>query len=127
MKMILIALLFNSSLLWGHGMNALGPNQGYIKMPGPFHTELVLINQSTVRVFLLDMKNENPTIENSSVKLRYKFKKLSLQFKCRSNEKYFECHSSKAFDKDNGELFLLASRNGKTGTETSYTLPLKLE
>jgi hypothetical protein len=71
LKSTLLSLLLTATgRVYAHGMNALGPHGGYIKMPGDFHTELVE-TKTNFHLYLLDMKFQNPTTENSSVSITY--------------------------------------------------------
>ena len=62
MKLILVfsSLLLINSHLFAHGGNKPGPHGGKIKMPGMFHTELILNAPNDFKVYLLDMKFKNP-------------------------------------------------------------------
>ena len=56
--MILISSLIFNSYLYGHGGNKPGPHGGKIKMPGMFHTELLLNSAHHFEIYLLDMNGD---------------------------------------------------------------------
>ena len=65
--MILISSLIFNSYLYGHGGNKPGPHGGKIKMPGMFHTELLLNSAHHFEIYLLDMKFKDPITNKSEV------------------------------------------------------------
>ncbi len=67
-----VALMLIVHTAYGHGENKLGPNGGFIKMPGAFHTEVVPVGQNKLKVFLLDMNWKNPSILNSNLSVTHK-------------------------------------------------------
>jgi hypothetical protein len=90
--MIVLASLFMTVHLFSHGSNRPGPHGGKIKMPGMFHTELLIKSHHTFRVYLLDMKFKKPVIKESKVK-------YSLngggKIACEPIKKYFLCKTKK--------------------------------
>ncbi len=122
----LVSILFSSNLLFAHGMNKLGPNGGFIKMPGAFHTELVDSGE-TMKIYLLDMNFKNPETKNSSVKIKYQGVGVKSEYVCTKNSSYFECEKPKKGFKNILELKILAVRNNIKASEAVYSLPLRLE
>ena len=122
----LLSILISSGSALAHGMNNHGPNGGYIKMPGAFHTELVDA-QKTMRVYLLDMAFKNPEVINSTVHIKYKGKGVEAEYPCTKSSNYFECKKPKDGLKDIKEITVLAVRNNSKGREAVYAVPLKLE
>lgn len=121
----LLLTLLNSNLVMAHGMNKLGPNGGYIKMPGALHTELV-DKESKMHVYLLDMNFKNPTIENSTVKIKYKGA-AETEYSCVKSVTYFICDKPNASLKKYNEVVVSAVRKGIVASNAIYTLPLKLD
>lgn len=128
-NLFILILLFSSLQSFGHGENNPGPNGGFIRMPGAFHTELVFDkNDNSFYLYLLDINFKNPTAKNSFVEavLEQKHNK-SLKFACEViNENHFQCKTGKWYSKDSGKLTLLVKRDEAEGTAI-YNLPLKWE
>lgn len=120
----LFLILFSSGS-FAHGMNSLGPNGGYIKMPGAFHTELV-DNGNTMQVYLLDMGFKNPTTIDSSVKIKY-HGDSHFDYLCKKSTNSFICEKPKNGLKDYKEVVISVVRNKIQASEAVYSLPLKLE
>jgi hypothetical protein len=64
--MLFAAILFQHTLASAHGEDKAGPNGGFIRMPGAFHTELVPSGKDKLKVYLLDIQWKNPSLKNSS-------------------------------------------------------------
>ena len=120
-----LLMALTSNLVLAHGMNKLGPNGGYIKMPAAFHTELV-DNGSKMNVYLLDMSFKNPTVEKSTVKIKYKGNAES-EYSCSKNLNYFVCEKPKDEITNYKEIVVSSVRNGNIAKDAIYSLPLKLE
>lgn len=123
---IFIALSLSSWNAFGHGEDKLGPNGGFIRMPGAFHTELVPNGKNSLKVFLLDINWKNPTVKDSTLKVTHIGSKRTEV--CKIQTHYYIC----AFPKDvdltiKGELSVEAQRAGQKGKIVSYELPLKLQ
>jgi hypothetical protein len=115
-------VLFLGFTAFAHGEEKPGPNGGFIQMPGAFHTELVPVNKSSVKVYLLDMQWKNPTIKDSSVNLTYKKRKAN----CKKQEDHFLCQFKVLNLNKEGELGLVAMRENAQGNPQTYELPLRL-
>lgn len=115
--------------LFAHGMNSLGPNGGYINMPGVFHTELVPNDDGSLKVYLLDVNFKNPTTKDSSVGLKFISKKKTIVFDCKSfEETYFLCTSNEVKEKINkGNIEVKAIRAKSKGGTAKYSFPIKLK
>lgn len=124
-QIILLSILLISSVLMAHGMDKLGPNNGYIQMPGSFHTELVRNKDGSLNVYLLDVAFKNPMVKNSSVKAVFKLNR-STELKCVAVQDHFQCTG---LDKgaDSGDLIINATRDGVKSDTAIYKLPLKLQ
>lgn len=111
-------------------MNNLGPNGGYIKMPGAYHTELVE-GKETIKVYLLDISFKNPVTDKSSVKIKYLGNDVK-EFTCKNEQDFFECNSPKNGLKNYKEIHLYTIRYSKNNLDLQekisiYLLPLKLK
>lgn len=121
---LLSFLLMNN--VFAHGENKYGPHNGYIKMPGSFHTELLQNKDGSFLVYLLDLQNKNPAVKDSSVELRIIDAEKNEDFNCMAMGEHFHCLSNnKTFTK--GKIILKAKRLGIQGQEADYNLPLKLK
>ena len=119
-----IMLIFSTNTLHAHGTNKLGPNGGYIQMPGTFHTELV-DNGKDFHVYLLDISFKNPMVQESKVSLKYKASKDSV-VDCRPEGSKFICPKPKAGMDSVKEIIVKAKRDKSMGSDAVYLWPLKL-
>ncbi len=128
MKMIsLIGLVLLPLFAAAHGDDKPGPNQGYLQMPGAFHTELVLSKDQSVHIYLLDMEFKNPTAKDSSVEVTHKDGGKSIPFKCTVMEtNHFHCIPSEKYSMKKGNFIVKAIREKAVGNIATYKLPLKL-
>lgn len=85
-----IFLILISFRAYSHGMNEPGPHGGKIQMPGSFHTELILSDNS-VKIFLLDMNFKNPSVKNSSVDVSIIHHGNDEKLTCIPKQDFFEC------------------------------------
>ena len=117
------------SNVFSHGMDSLGPNGGYINMPGAFHTELVPNDNGSLKVYLLDINFKNPTTKDSSVELKYVSNKKTIPFDCKAlDETYYLCSSSEVKEKiSKGNIEINAVRAKAKGHTAKYSLPIKLK
>jgi hypothetical protein len=120
---LFILLSLSSAFVFAHGEDKAGPNGGFVRMPGSFHTELVLSGKNKVKIYLLDIHWKNPSVLKSKVELTYKKTKAV----CETKENFFSCEFPKTINlTQKGELKLIAERDDQKGMEVSYPLPLKL-
>lgn len=128
MKKILVVLslfILNSSRSHAHGEDKMGPNGGFVRMPGAYHTELVPSGKNKLKVYLLDVEWKNPSILRSKLEVTYN---ENIKAKCEVKTNYYECAFPKSVNlTKKGELKVIAEREGQAGAEVSYPLPLKLE
>lgn len=127
--LILTTMLFiglGSQLALAHGEDKPGPNGGFIRMPGAFHTEVILTGSNSLKVYLLDINWKNPTVKGSSLSVTHKESKTTKNCTIESN--YYVCQFPKNVDlKKKGELIVEAKRENQKGNVVSYELPLKLQ
>lgn len=117
---ILIALPL---IAFSHGEDKLGPHQGFIKMPGAFHTEVVLEGPRSLKVFLLDMNWKNPSVKDSEVQILE-----PVGATCKIEDDYFRCALPEGFDgTKKGKLKLATTREKQKGNSAIYDLPLALK
>jgi len=127
-KLLLTFVFLLQSSVFAHGENKLGPNGGFIRMPGFFHTELVQLNDRDFVVYLMNVNNENPTINNSKVELQYlSTHNLKTSFTCKPTKNHFVCKlGNKKINFKAGKILLTAEREGEKGKVAEYQLPLSL-
>lgn len=106
-----------------HGEDKAGPNGGHIKMPSNFHTELIMLPDNQLKIYLLDIQFKNPTTQNSSVSAFYKMGKKQIKLKCKPNDNHYTCIGlPRAFQET---LFVKANRAGvKADLNAEYQFPL---
>lgn len=131
MKMFSLLILSNlfAAQVFAHGEDKYGPNKGYIRMPGTYHTELVPQKDGSYQVFLLDVQNKNPKVKDSSVELVLNSSTKTINFVCTpKTETYFQCQSNEINKEQKiGKIVLKTKRNSIPAKEAIYNLPLKLE
>jgi hypothetical protein len=122
------ALFFLITSVLAHGEDKLGPNNGFIRMSGSFHTELVPQMDGTFLIFLLDLQNKNSVVKNSFVDLRVRSTKEVVILKCTAMEDHFHCTNDKKVNIfDDSRLVLKVKRLGIQSKEIVYVLPLKMK
>lgn len=123
MTVISLVSLFSINTM-AHGEDKLGPHGGHIRMPGPFHTELVYKSSTEIEIYLLDIQFQNPVIANSVVKISAKSKGKTENLNCQAQEstKSFKCTAKS--DLSQSTLTLVAKREAAQGNEAIYKLPL---
>lgn len=110
---------------WAHGEDKPGPHGGIVRMPGAYHTEVVPAGAGRIKVYLLDITIQNPSIHDSEVSARIG---KGAWVSCRTGAGvFFEC----AFPDGKplpakGRLALKSKRNGIAGLEAVYELPLRI-
>ncbi|QDK44667.1 hypothetical protein DOM22_05570 [Bdellovibrio sp. ZAP7] len=125
-KIILTISILIASKAFSHGEDKPGPNGGFIRMPGAYHTEVVA-DGNQLKVYLLDINWKNPSTKNSSVEIVLPAVSKS-PLKCQSQVTYFSCSLPTNIDlKKKGQLLVNSQREGQKGNQASYELPLKLE
>lgn len=124
LTLLLTALLTIITLnAYAHGEDKPGPNGGHIKMPANFHTELLILPNNQLQIFLIDIEFKNPTVENSTVTVTYKNKKRLTKLKCKPQSSWYICSGLPAGYK--GLVQIKAKRLGvEANTTADYTLPL---
>ncbi len=123
-RSLLIVGLLLPTVALAHGEDQPGPHGGSIRMPGAFHTEVLINKDKSIQVYLLDMNFKNPTTKDSKVGVRIENKKKVSTFECAPMDDHFHCHSE---DKSPlaGQLIVEATREKAVGNEAVYDLPLK--
>lgn len=134
MMLFIAAPFLTLTTAHAHGEDQPGPNGGFVRMPGAFHTELVLADANRYEIYLLDMGFKNPTTENSTVSTTFlDSKKRTTNVSCKASGTKFLCTIPKniataGFDirkEQAGKISVLAKRGTSQGNSMSYDLPLK--
>jgi hypothetical protein len=125
-KIVTLLFILNvSTQVFAHGMNKPGPHNGFIKMPGNFHTEL--INEpSLIKIYLLDISFNNLTTLNTKVTIDLLGKK-NIKIECDKQKDFFICNKSNIDFNEYNQISVLIIRNNKNETSALYKLPLKFE
>lgn len=114
--------LFTSILASAHGEDKYGPHGGHIRMPGAFHTELVVKDSKNIEVFLLDINFSNPLTTDSNVDIKATIKGQTQSLSCTKASTSFLCTSKQELT--NAVISVSATRNRAKGNEAIYKLPL---
>lgn len=124
---LLMTLILEEGVVYAHGEDKLGPNGGFIRMPGAFHTEVIPLGPNKLKVYLLDINWGNPSVLDSSLSMNLRSKETS-QAKCEVQENYYLCEFPMGVDlTKKGELSVEAQRENQKGNNVSYELPFKLQ
>lgn len=126
-QLILLISILTASQAFSHGEDKLGPNGGYVRMPGAYHTEVVAEGKDQLKVYLLDINWKNPSTKNSSVEVTLT-KKTKAPIACKAKDDFFICALPAGTDlQKKGRLIVSSQREGQKGNQATYDLPLKLE
>ena len=119
-------LLLASSFSSAHGEDKPGPNGGYIRMPGGFHTEILATAPNRLKVYLLDINWKNPVVKDSSVEVAHATASTTApSIECKAKKDHFVCELPKTVNlKEVGTLTLKSTRAKQVGVAATYTLPL---
>lgn len=114
-----------STIALAHGEDKPGPHGGHIRMPANFHTEVVVDQNGSYHVYLIDMQFQNPVVKNSSIKAYIQNAKKKMNLKCAvMNADHFHCAGWKP--QKSGTLIIKAKRDGVAASmDAKYELPLK--
>lgn len=125
--MFLVSILVLGLTALGHGEDRPGPNGGYIRMPGGFHTEVILLAPNSLKIYLLDMDWKKPSVLNSKLSIVHKLKK-TMPGKCSVEDDHYLCTFPKSINLEKkGELIVDAQRENQKGNVVKYELPLALK
>lgn len=127
MKLLSLAcflILSANHTVRAHGEDKPGPHDGHIRMPGGFHTELMLDDKQDAHIFLLDMAFKNPTVKDSKIEMKHVLGKKEVPFECSvMGGNHFHCVATSKYPLK-GELRIKATRENAVGGEAIYKLPL---
>jgi hypothetical protein len=124
LKILNFMLLLAGNFAFAHGEDRPGPNGGYIRMPGGYHTEVVVSGKNRLKVYLLDINWKNPTVKDSSVKVSFAGAKPS-STDCTAAKDHFVCELPKNTNLTVSGTLTLSSRRAKqAGVDATYALPL---
>lgn len=126
-------LLLASSFSNAHGEDKPGPNGGYIRMPGGYHTEVLATAPNRLKVYLLDINWKNPVVKDSTAQVSYAAAgtdksqdvKATPFSNCKAAADHFVCELPKSVNlNEAGTLTLKSTRAKQAGIVATYTLPL---
>jgi hypothetical protein len=124
---MIFTLLFFGSIARAHGEDQPGPNGGYIRMPGAYHTEVVMTEPHRLKVYLLDIHWKNPVVKDSSVKITVAGRTAAAT-DCKASDDHFVCELPKKVNlNEKGTLSLNSTRSKQTGVAATYNLPLSIK
>jgi hypothetical protein len=126
MPFLFLTLALFPSLGFAHGTEKPGPHGGFIKMPGGFHTEVLLVNSRTLKVYLLDFNWKNATVKDSSVSVLFVNGGKDTKLNCKPKKSSFECSALNTTFGTHGSFRITANRMNNKGAEVEYNLPLSL-
>ncbi|MCG6192318.1 hypothetical protein LFX25_03575 [Leptospira sp. FAT2] len=118
---ISIILIFASYGMLAHGEHEAGPNGGIIRMPGGFHTELVLLKEG-LKIYLLDINFKNPSTKNGNLQAKIVHGKSDQKLECQAHPDHFFCPVSNI--PSSGKIIIKATREKMEGIDAIYDLPI---
>lgn len=110
---------------YAHGEDKPGPHNGAVRMPGNYHVE-VIPDKDALNVMLLDANFKNPTVLNSSIKVKIKHGRNAYVLRCESMDNYFSCPVNANMLAQKGTLQIESERQQTEGDPVEYPLPLKI-
>lgn len=120
-----LAVALSGSFAFAHGEDKPGPSGGEIRMPGAFHTEAITLEKNKLKVYVLDINWQNPTVEDSSVEATFVGHHKS-KAKCAKEKDFFVCSFGDDVNlKGKGTLEIQASYKKQKGNTATYKTPLK--
>ncbi|OFZ12197.1 MAG: hypothetical protein A2Z20_11300 [Bdellovibrionales bacterium RBG_16_40_8] len=126
-KLTFIVVFLIGQWAFAHGETSLGPHNGYIRMPGAFHTEVVPEGNNKFKVYLLDIEFKNPTLQKSKLVIKIEHKSKLVAATCNTRKDYYLCKLPKGLSLKKGKLFVNAVREELVGAEVIYDLPFNLK
>lgn len=129
MKMVIVTLLSLGVLTFAnnanaHGTDKLGPNGGYVTMPGAYHVEVVPRDDLT-QVYFLDMKFRPLETKDSTISFKLKGHHAE-EIPCMNRNSYFECSTVLKEAKGFNEIEIQSTLKKSKFRTSNYKLPLKL-
>lgn len=126
MRLLLtLALMIGGSFASAHGEEEVGPHGGEIRMPGAFHTEVLVVGKNKLRIYLLDLHFQKPTTEDSSVEVSHVGPQRS-KAECVNDKEAFVCSFGDGVDlTGRGVLEVRAVYRKQKGNKVVYSIPLK--
>jgi len=123
---IVLLLFFAASQASAHGGAKLGPNGGYIRMPGAFHTEVVP-TEDGLNVYLLDLDLKNPTTKQTSLEVALRKGSQQTALSCSVASNYYSCRLPAKTKVATGDRYLVkATREGAVAGVAQYETPFRL-
>lgn len=120
-----LMILAVTNIAYAHGEDELGPHNGYIRMPGTYHVEVIPAKEE-LQIMLLDINFKNPTVLNSRVNVKIKNGSNAYLLRCKSEDNYFACPVSAHMLTRSGVLIVQSARQFDKGAQVEYLLPLAL-
>jgi len=123
-SIIICALILCPADVFAHGEDKPGPHGGEIRMPGAFHTEVIKLSDSSVRIYLSDINFKDPTTEDSTAELSLNQDGKISNATCKPAGSAFDCSFNGVSLDGAGSLIVKAARTGANGVPVKYKLPL---
>lgn len=118
--LISAVMIFGASFVFAHGEDKPGPHGGVIRMPGAYHTEVVVLGKNRLRIYLLDINWKNPSVKNSSVGVTFGGEKAQ----CEKKKDSFVCEFGSGVDlTTKGKLVVESMREKQRGNVVEYGTP----
>lgn len=124
---LVLSLLIFAQAAYSHGEDKPGPNGGFIRMPGAYHTEIVPSGLRKFKIYLLDINWKNPSIKESSVEVLLKNGSQSSKIQCEVKIDFYSCDLPQGKNLKNGKLEVTSKRESQVGNLVTYDLPLKFQ
>lgn len=125
-ELLLVTTIFlGGGSVFAHGEDVPGPHGGEVRMPGAYHTEVILLDSQRLKIYLLDMNWKNPTVENSKVDVVIRGK-VNSKAVCEKEGNAFSCSFGEDVNlKSRGAFEVQSTRDGVKGGAAKYSTPLK--
>lgn len=123
----MFSVLILTQNAFSHGEDKPGPNGGFIRMPGAYHTEIVPLGAQKFKIYLLDINWKNPSMKDSSVTVSWKKGAQTLSATCEAKTDFYSCELPKGKNLKMGSIEVSSKRENQVGNKVTYELPLKLQ
>ncbi|MBC7712148.1 MAG: hypothetical protein H7177_02350 [Rhizobacter sp.] len=118
----LLLTVFLSTNAFAHRMNKPGPNNGFIRMPGTYHIELVA-QKNIIKFFFLDIGFKPLPTTKATVKMALKGL-TEVAVSCVKETQFFLCDMKDANMNKYSEIDVKTSKAGEKEVTSIYKIPL---
>lgn len=121
----ILACFISEPISLAHGESQPGPHNGFIRMPGTYHTELVMDQPTaTLQIYILDMNFKPLNTDQAEIHAFYTQDKAPNQrqkLPCAKRGSFFAC-KAREIRLDSGTIFVQSKLRNENGKDVAYAL-----